>query len=394
MKKLYFVGGILSNYRNLLPGAIAHGQSMGLETSILDVVNLVPRWKPYPNPWEQLGLTEKVRVFKDTEALRQFANRVGKPNEPTSQQDIAIFLNLPDREIRWLWDLFESAGFAMGVITLNPVPQIREYSIWQRAMELLVRRPGRRLKGLTKPVPVYWITSGAKTVDCYRRYFRHLRSTRLVKAHSADFETFRSAGHPESNNGDSEEFILFLDQGWHTKLRADFRRDGRYPPTQEDVYRESIVAWLSALQAESGIRVLVSAHPKGGAEQAGRVYPGIEVSSLPTARLVRNARFVIGNATTSLQFAVMAMKPICLFTSDELDKSFMFDSLLGYQRLLDSPVVNIDRPPSAKSVLASLHVDEARYRQFLSDYIVHPQSGSGSLWEKVFHQLTENKHAV
>ncbi len=392
MRKVFFLGGILSNYRGLLPGAMAAGQARGFQTGILDVVNLVPRWKPYPNPWKQLGLVDRVTVFADDAELRRFAATAGTPDRPMARRDIVIFLHPPGPEIRWIWDLLQFAGLAVGVMTINPVPTIHALRGWRQGVEAFLKRPLRRLKAVTKPVPAYWIISGAGTLDCYRSYFRHLRGTRIIKAHSADFEAFQAVADGQERK--TGETIVFLDQGWHTKLRGNFRADGRYPPTGEDVYRRSVVAWLTSLQAASGLRVVIAAHPKGNIERVREVYQGIEVSSQPTALLVRNASIVIGNCTTSLQFAVMANKPICLFTSDELDQSLMLPGLLGYQRALNAPVVNIDHPPDSRELLDSLRVDPARYLAFLHEYIVHRDSGNGTLWDKVFLQLTDTRESA
>ena len=388
MRSIYFLGGILSNYRTLLPEAVEVGRSHGFHVAILDVVNLVPRWTQYPNPWEELGLLEHVTRFEDRGSLEGFCARHGKPDTPRDRQDIVFFFHPPNEEIRWIWDLLDNAGFAVGVMTLNPVPIIREAPGWRGLIDKLVKRPLRRLKAMTKPVPYYWIISGAKTEDCYRTFFRHTRNTRFILAHSVDYEAYRDAGLCDSDEPEGPaQHILFLDQGWYTKLRRNFRPDGRYPPTREDVYRESIVAWLTSLQSESGLRVIVSAHPKGGIEPTRKIYPGLEVSDLPTASLVNDARFVIGNCSTSLQFAVMANKPVCLFSSDELNQSLMLPGMRGYQRSLNATVVNIDHPPDTRDLLATLRVDESHYGSFLHDYIIHRDSGDESLWEKIVSQL-------
>jgi hypothetical protein len=393
MRKLYFLGGLLSNYRTLLAEAVTVGREHGFDVTILDVVNLVPRWQAHPNPWEQLDLAPLVTTLHEEAELESFceehrrkSNR--RKNSGRDRSDLVVFLNLPNRELRWIWRMLARSGFSVGAMTLNPVPQIIDQPLARHLLGRLVTQPLLWLKSLIKPVPDFWIVSGAKTVNNFQTFFRHHRSTRMITTHSTDYENFRRCAANHSGSRE-EKIILFLDQGWHAKLRAGFRPDGRYPPTREETYRRAVVPWLSSLARESGLAVVVSAHPKAAVERVRETYPGLEVSTRSSAELVQQAHCVIGNCTTSLQYAVMAKRPVILFTSDELDRSIMHSGLRGYESVLGAPVVNIDHPPPADRLLATLTVDRERYRRFLKNYVVQTESVQGGLWEKVFRQLAE-----
>jgi hypothetical protein len=386
--KLYFVVALRSNFRYLLQEAISRGKQYGIEARILDISNYCPGWKDCTNEWDDLDLSQYVDRPEGMVGLRHFAR------QRIDSETLLLFLFLPDYRIRSVWRELQAGGGKMGAVFLGPTPTREDRRSnggpLQAAGHCLSVLLGKA-KTLFKPVPDVWVISGDACIEFYGQYFGNLRTTKIIYAHSMDYEQFRRL--PPAGERPDPGPVVFLDQGWFTKLPPrvlDPKVGGSnvYPPVTYEIYRSSVNKFLNCLADRFKRRIIVSAHPKAELVHTSRLYKDFEVVQGKTMELVRDASLVLANSSTSIQCVVLAQRSLVLYTSDELDRSIMAPTLYGYADALGAPVVNIDRE-LGESVWVQT-VDEDKYRRFKEHYIKAADSRDLSLWNLVYGELVDN----
>lgn len=372
---LYLVVGIRSNFAELLADGLATARRHGFDPRIVDVVELVEGWKPYPNDWAALGLADDVLRIADREA---FSALVASPG---FHRAVVLFLYLPDRHLRPLWRQMAAAGARVGVIVAGPVPT--ESSLPRgRSPRAVAARAWLRLKRRFKPRPDYWITAGSVCRSLYASYFRSLDGVVEIHAHSLDHERLRRAGPAAAESTG----VVFLDQGWFSKPRPDFLDPSRYPPMDETAYARGVRGLLEHLRS-AGQRVVVCAHPKASLAHTRSLFDGFDVRQGNTAGLVGGAHLVIAHSTTAIGHAVMHRVPVLLFDSAALRTSIVAPLLAGYRRELGLATVALDEPASYDRSVAAAVVDDAAYDRYLDRYVKQADSPDAGLWEIAFGGL-------
>ncbi len=372
--RLWFVTGIESNFRTFLPDAIEIGAAYGFDCRILDVSDLVAGWREKRNDWVSLNLARVVDRVQDFRAL----------GESVSRGDTAVFLHLPQGDLRSVWRKLNRAGCRVGVATLGVVSAL---SGTERDGFAKVLR--RALTRLVKPAPCFWIISGRKCVPTYRHFFRSIRHTKLIQAHSLDCE--RAIRSPAGGACAGAKRIVLLDQGWLSKLPPGAVPGVRYPPVTADAYGHSIRRLLGILQDTYGGEVVVAGHPKSDPDHTRALYSPYPVSYEHTGELVRQARLVVLNSTTAVHYAVLHRVPILFFTSHELSDSIMDPTFRALREEIGRPWVDIDdAEASLRRFLCEcrsqiLSTNE-RYEMYERDFIRAAPSDS-SLWNVVFGAL-------
>jgi hypothetical protein len=381
VRRFWFVTGIRSNLRGLLREAVETAGRHGFDARILDVGRIVPRWRNYPNEWQELGLGDLVDRPRSRDELSRFARA------SVDESATLLFLFPPNRYMRPIWRLLRRRGARIGVIMVGPIPAARHGPELRYPFFRPLVAAARRLKALLKPRPAYWVVSGSECLSQYRWYFRTLEGVQEIRAHSIEYENFLQARG--TGDGNRPEVNVFLDQGWFTKPRPDFVSAADYPPTGEAGYQTAVRAFLRRLEEKTRRSVVVSCHPKADLPATRALYRGFEVQQGNTADWVKRASLVVANTSTSIQYAVLYDKPLLLFTSDELDRSLLRKNLEGYREELGVPVVNLDRPDAIDTALAQAAQARRSYARYARRYIKHPDSPERPLWEIIFQALEQ-----
>jgi hypothetical protein len=386
-KDLLIVAGIQSNYRTILKQAIDVGKNYNFNTHILDLNALISGWKPYPNDWEQLGLTNNVTTIDTLKDLEFFvSNRTSKHNP------IVLFLYPPFGKFRKAWKIFHSKFPHTGLITISPVPnadrQKDEFS--PASLSRGIQYLATKIKSLIKPSPSFWIISGSECVPIFTSYFRSLKRTKLIYTHSLEYEFFHYGSNNSASSDDpAKGFLLLLDQGWFSKPKPNFLSDEEYPPAPRKKFNYEICSVLRQLSKDTGLEVVVSCHPKASIADTKILYDGFNVVDRPSAELVRDCKIAIANTSTSIGYAIMADKPLILFTSDELSRSIIHNAELAISRELDIEFINISQ--SEELNLSELTDPENRrsYTRYCQRYIRQNAAPTLPLWDSIFLSLSD-----
>ena len=386
-KELMIVVGIQSNYRTLLKQAIGVGENYNFATRILDLNALVEGWKPYPNDWAALGLESHVTKIGSIQELRRFAQE--RTHDPSS---IVLFLYPPTGSFRTAWKVLQAKFPETGLITISPVPNMHRQSDNPRLKNPLhkLRTILRRVKSYIKPNPSFWIISGSECIPIFTSYFRSIRKTRLIYTHSLEYELFHySASAPNDYVQRKNNYILMLDQGWYSKPKPDFLSDDQYPPAPREKFGSEIRSFLHRLSVSTGLDVIVSCHPKANIDDTKALYAGFEVVDEPSSELIRNCEIAIANSSTSIGYAILANKPLVLFTSDELSRSIVHESEVAISRELGVGLFNISKESIVDIDELKNPMRKSRYSDYIHRYICQESAPKLPLWDSVFSSLSQ-----
>jgi hypothetical protein len=122
----------------------------------------------------------------------------------------------------------------------------------------------------------------------------------------------------------------------------DLKVIGR-PAVNPQAYYSSLNRFFSLLEVTHGIKVVVAAHPK--ADYSNNPFQGRDIYRDLTAKLVKDADFVVSHHSTSISYAVLNHKPIVFVYTDEMVSVYgdtIVDYLLYFADYLGAAIYNID----------------------------------------------------
>ena len=327
--------------------------------------------------------------MKSAQDLQSFSG------QQLNQEDIVLFLYPPHGVTRDAWKTIQRYCNNVGFISLNPVPDAQRQVIKDQKLSLRQRvvKQLRRIKALIKVVPEVWVISGSECANIFTSYFRHFRNVRFIYAHSVEYELFfhRSQKHSGFFADIVKPYILVLDQGWYSKPKPEMLRDDQFPPAPREKFSAEIGALLKRLSADSGLPVVISNHPRADLADTQLFYPGFKVVNESSAELIRHCAFAVVNSSTSINYAVMANKPLLLVTTDELTRSIASAVEIAVSRELGYGYINMSSTPDnvdtqlLKDVIAGKKMDH--YQRFKHRYIKQAQSPDLPLWESIFSAM-------
>lgn len=199
------------------------------------------------------------------------------------------------------------------------------------------------------------------TNNFYPEYTRHFIKTHYVKYD--EYLAFRGA--PPVIDG---PYALFLDSAatTHPTYKYTSRRDldaGRYLRLMNEFF--------DFLEAQSGLKVVIAAHPKAG--YTAETFNGRPILLGQTPALIEHCSFAFGHFTTAFINAILARKPVgFLYYKEMLRCGQKFITIGGMElgKMLQAPVINLEklRP-------FPIEVNQAAYDQFIDTYVLdarHP----------------------
>ena len=96
---------------------------------------------------------------------------------------------------------------------------------------------------------------------------------------------------------------------------------------------------------------------------------------------------MVAHYSTSVQFAVLARKPLLLITTDELNASGDGSIILAIAAELGKSVINIDYDYADIDLKSELRVDDEKYAEYQRKYIKMDGSAEKSTWDILIDHL-------
>lgn len=236
-----------------------------------------------------------------------------------------------------------------------------------------------RLHQLRSSPPDIAIVAGRHAASAYAL------PTRIIDAHSLDYETARAAvSIPHLLSG---RYAVYLDEDMVS--HQDYDQLSIPPATSADRFFPALNHLFDVFEKQTGMPVVIAAHPKSTYENQPDVFGGRRMFKNCTPELVRHASLVLAHATTSISFAVIWQRPVILLTSDDIERHPLVGGRVrAFAESLRSTVINIDYLTGNIGKLDELLQWDARaYEEYRRDFLKIDGSPQASLWAIVADAL-------
>lgn len=210
---------------------------------------------------------------------------------------------------------------------------------------------------------------------------RHgLAPERVVASNSIDYD--RYLDHLDAHGGvprTQEPICVFIDQA--LPHHPDLAGQG-YGDMDRDEYERAMCALFDRVERDTGLRVVVAAHPVRG--DVSGLFGGRETVTGRTIELVARATGVIAHASTAVSYAVLFERPVALVMTEPMVRSGFVLDIEAFAHALGVAVSRIDDPEG----LAAFETDPARWsREGFADYrrryVMSPSCAGRRTWDIV-----------
>lgn len=174
----------------------------------------------------------------------------------------------------------------------------------------------------------------------------------------------------------SNKYIVFLDECM--PLHPDSSICG-IKTIDPDIYYQEINTFFDRIENETGLPVVIAAHPKALVYKNHDYFNGREVIFEKTAELVRDSEFVLAHDSTAIGYVVCFEKPMISLTSDEFAKQQMsnHNATICMSNYLGTNLVYINRyceGDSASINFYKLKADRSKYKQYKYEFLTNPET--------------------
>ena len=211
-------------------------------------------------------------------------------------------------------------------------------------------------------------------------------STRTILTHSLDLDRIMrlQKAMPSASETDT---AVFIDQGviGHREYLHPAKR-GNFNGAQ---YFKSLRALFDRIEAETGLKVIIAAHPHSTLPYDQGEFGDREIVRHRSIELVFGSRMVIAHNSALIGAAVALNKPILIVTSRE-DMYRRGDESAGYHlgfiQALNKKLCFLDELENL-DIDAATRVDPEAYHQYFVNYIKQDSSPDLSYWEIVLQEV-------
>lgn len=227
--------------------------------------------------------------------------------------------------------------------------------------------------------PVNLILAGGE--DCFKYHYPTSEDTEILWVHTLDYDLYlEERDHP----CEERPIAVFLDE--YVPFHSDFTELNLKPPLTAEEYYPVVNRFLGYVERETGLKVVIAAHPRSQYEHHPDYYEGRECVRGKTVRLVRESRFVITHMSTALNFVNLYDKPVIFVTSSDWEQdSYWADvkvmaSWFGKKPVYMNDDLDIDWEKE-------LSIDTTQYQRYRSAYIKREGSDDLPFWQVAADRL-------
>lgn len=205
-------------------------------------------------------------------------------------------------------------------------------------------------------------------------------STEEIWAHGMDYDLYLAGREGPRREGTA----VFLDE-W-VPYHPDYVRLSVAPYSSAERYYPALRAFFDRFERETGLRVVVAAHPRSRYEDHPDLLGGRRVERGRTLELLRAANAAIAHASTAVGQAVLFGLPIVITTTDDLRASLEGPIIEATAAALGKKSLDLDHL-GAVDWKSELALDEDARRDFRRLYIKKEGTPELPLWEIVSERL-------
>ena len=384
MVRVLFFVGIRTNLISELKRGVDWAEQSGYVAQIVDVSMLEREWRGLGNDWESNGLSSYVVHITSLCKLQVLVE--------TGSNGLACFLFLPHRSsLQQIYFLVKRCGYIICQITLAPVPsksttfpqrQKFPFFVWYEFSYLIKRGISRIVTFLPrfrKPKIDIWVTAGRTCRTYYSSFFHPFSKAKLISTVSLVGRQW--IDYKKHSVIAEKRYLLLLDQGWFSKPPPKYIDQENYPGIDQELYSEKVATLLRKIAQKNDLEIIVAAHPKSNLDHTCGMFPDFQVIKDKTCKLVAESSMVVAHSSTSIQFAILADKPILLITSRQLESGPVDQLQVGYRNELCIPRYSLDNLNLSIPVIPML--DPLLRKRFIDRWIKKPDATVCNYWDQI-----------
>ena len=380
-KKVIYVSWVKLTDKYARDYFVDHLIESGVEVEFWDVVALT---RELHNETGELD----VNYLRVLQSYHEFEKLVQRHENIDAVYVMLVTVNW---NLRYLFQILskykcKTAFLAWGAMPETTVPRS------QRAVTKLIKEPivfFRKLfgmscfsfykqLGLIRPYDLYFIAGSLLTEG---KQF----SKKNIQINSPDYEHFMRSKE-STDSFCREKYVVFLDL--NMAYNSDLAMDGLKTVNPHNYY-QSLNRFFTLIEEQHGVKVVIAAHPK--TDPNLNVFDGRKVYRLSTAEIVKDAEFVITHHSTSLNYAVLNIKPCVFIYTNEMEELYpncRVRAIKLFADYLDAPVYNIDTLSSSDKIVIKepnrLLYDNYKY-QFVTSKETENRSSNDIFLREVNH---------
>jgi hypothetical protein len=215
------------------------------------------------------------------------------------------------------------------------------------------------------------------------------KKTNIVWGHTLDYDLYLRDLRKSSNiKFKDEKYIVFCDG--YLPLHPEWIRDNEKPPITPEIYYPTMCNLFSKVEKETGLNVVIAAHPRSKYEELPDYFDGRKVLRGKTMELIRDSEFVLMHGSTSLNFVVLYHKPVLFLTIHKIEQSRAFRNCSRvFSSELNKGFIIIDSNYEIDWDKA-LKIDEEAYANYKEKYIKIRNSREEFFWQIVADEIKES----
>jgi len=156
-----------------------------------------------------------------------------------------------------------------------------------------------------------------------------------------------------------------------------------------DLYFKELNHFFEKIEQHYGVTVIIAAHPSSNYDT--NLFNGREIIKNKTAELVRDSKFVLSSASTSISYALLFNKPLIFHYTDDIKikyNSFGYTDMCELlAKILSVPVYNISSNYELDETLSM--IDISTRDKFIKDYYTSDISQNSSTQDLIIQYLKE-----
>ena len=326
----------------------------------------------------------KSRVYKQTDK-QEIADFDGYRPFPAMKEAEAAILSLDAGSFVFCFMFYlpatykiyrllskKNLRYCVDVLTVYPMSCIqRNKKIWHFVKDMLLKNNYRKIINYIFPrIPFeklgikpadFILASGSKAQ--FYTYPVNDR-TEIIWGHYYDYDLYlreiKKALPAQERIGVFLDEYLPYNWGWENNSFS-------FSMSAENYYA-SIRNFFDALEMNSGVKIIIAAHPSSHYDRYPDYFGRRTVLKGETISLVRKAEFVVTHASFSTNFAVLFKKPVIFVTNNALNQTIYREGIKLMAGLLGKKPVNIDQDTPV-DLEKELVVDEEKYNNYKHCYI-------------------------
>jgi hypothetical protein len=185
------------------------------------------------------------------------------------------------------------------------------------------------------------------------------KDTKIIQVGSIDYNRYLEMGHESINPEKSYPEIIFIDE--YYPLHPDIETTNFI---SADTYYAKVNKFLFEFTGLTGFTCGIAVHPRANYQEHNPYEYPLFFNETPEC--IKNAKVVLGHASTAFSFAVLSKKPIIQLGFKETDSSIYGSVLKQFSKILDLPICYLDEDYQ----IPEYRINKKKYDSYKRDFLI------------------------